>query len=244
MTTRGISASEVPRELVDAAKALAKGDVSQLPRKRNESDVARKRARTGTSFEQMMDHTHRILELRHAAKLWEHNPKFKRIKKKHEPGSEWIPLKGGGPIDRTGHVFVTVDPLDNHEEKWGWIPYTNARARCIPVAFDLKVISESHATYHHTHEQKHQLFDLRDAADAGVFAFLLVHSSKAQRVFLLPIRNHFTELVGMRGVQLFESVRVPGAAVGGWRIDPLVPSITETPGIGWDWTPLLKYAAP
>lgn len=200
--------------------------------KRDESAIGRKRRKTGGDFEADLNMTHRQYELLKWGKIWPHDPPFVRFDDK------WHPKKGGGPVDRTGHVrvrfFQTEPSFRDDTDNWKG----DKDGEVIPIAFDAKVQDATRATYQHKKEQQHQLHTLRDAAAAGVFAFLLIYAPQVERLFALPILNHFDDLISRRGVVLFKYDRVG-------ECFPLVPSIERgSSSLIWDWIPLLKWCEP
>jgi len=203
---------------------------------RDEHAIARKRGHSGKLFESSLALTHRQYEMLRWGKLWPHSPPFVRIK------GEWLPKKGGGPVDYTGHVCVGRHFGD------GAVTVTGCRtdfpgAQFVPVAFDAKVGDTKSAVYHHEQKRQHQLHTLRDASAAGVVAFLLVLAPQLDpphgRLFAIDVAAHFRDLI-TSGVRLFDPV--PRGRTG----EPflLLPSIgiRATREIAeWDWIPLLGW---
>jgi hypothetical protein len=205
------------------------------------SDAARKRGKTGRDFEAELDMTHRAYEFAHFGKIWPHSPPFVFARKK------WIPRAGGGPVDRTGHVCLEI--VGGLAWRGCSIFDETKQRRVVPVAFDVKVLGLEHATYQHEKPRQHQLHQLREAAQAGQGAFLLVQAPKVNRVFMIPIQNHMSDLLSGHGVQLYETRRPErrtkgGAVIESAVIEPLLPSIERSHPFGWDWIPLLKWAQP
>jgi hypothetical protein len=102
--------------------------------------------------------------------------------------------------------------------------------------------------YEHDVALQHQLHSLRDAAVHGEAAFLLVldrgtvHPGEPERVYAIPILNHFDELL-RDGVQLFEMQGGRGRGTLRERFS-LLPSITRTDAVGWDWLKLVPDCLP
>jgi hypothetical protein len=248
---------ELARVPQQAERIAAVRKRAGVGRPRDEAAIARKRGKTGGDFEADLNMLHRQYEGLKWGYIWPHSPPFVRVK------NEWRPKAGGGPVDRTGHVIVRVErssiagdvgweevqdfhgvnPLDP-----SWIDV--AEFRTVPVAFDAKVLDEKSSRYRHDPKKQHQLHQLRDAARAGVFAFLLVFARQIDRVFTIPIENYFSDLIRGRGVELFEwrtDRGVPGGASHPREAFPLLPSVARnaTRGVhGFDWIPLLPWCEP
>lgn len=210
---------------------------------RDHTAVARKRQATGTGFESELTLSHSQYEYAKNAKLWHHRPEAVRKK------DGWIPAHG--KVDYTGHACIITEPDSGkfgRGDGWRWrkcsIRDPHKAKRVIPIAFDAKVLGVKHLTYQHNQEQQHQLHSLKEAASAGVFAFLLVHSLECDRVFLIPIETHFVDLLSGRGVELFETRSRAEALPAGQKYFPLLPSIERNAPLIWDWIPLLQWAEP
>lgn len=213
---------------------------------RDRAAEGRLRKITGRDFENELDTQHQAYEYSHWGKIRRNHAPTKIITRRNDPTKSKTRITTGvAHVDRTG--WVSVRPYQDatcgaHEWRWRGDPWTNTGNRIVPVAFDAKVMSAGHASYVHETSKQHQLHDLRDAANAGEWAFLLVLVRSVERVFAIPIANHFSELIG-RSVKLYERERDHGAP----QIFPLLPSTTRT-GTGltqtWDWIPLLGYFGP
>lgn len=198
------------------------------------SKAARQRGITGAGFESVLTVTHRYYEFRKIGRIRKQYPPFVKTK------TGWQPRAGGAGVDYAGHVNVITKIVPMDYEFIG-APLGTRDSFLILVAFDAKVQDVEHSTYKHDPKKQHQLIDLRDEADAGVSAFLLIYAPKVIRVFMLPIRNHFDDLLSGRGVKLYE------LAPDRRTVLPLVPSIAPPaqaagfPISSYDWIPLLKW---
>lgn len=198
-----------------------------------------KRADTGAGFEAELSLIHRAYEFQRAGRLRKQHVPFKFIK------GQWQPVGAAG-VDFVGHVVlrdfeahvsgVSIRRLETCRRLY-------PSAHVYPVAFDAKVLGREHATYHHEKKMQHQLHALRDEAATGVYAFLLIYAPQIERVFMLPIENHFEALL-TRGVKLWERhARLNGPDA--LDVNPLAPSMARPtdgafPGL-WDWAPLLQW---
>lgn len=184
---------------------------------------ARKRLVTGRDFEADVDFTIAEYEMRGWGKIRRNHVPTKFIKNQRT-------AIGGAHVDRTGWLRVEYTV----EGRWRG---SKSGLVVAPLAFDAKVLSEGHATYHHEVKKQHQLHDLKAAAEAGEFAFLLIYARDAEAVFVVPILPHFSALLSPRGVKLWE-----------WFEEhrrPLLPSIPKKAGsIGCDFLPLLPHCDP
>jgi len=238
-------------------------DVNEAAQVRN-SRASRKRADTGAGLENMLAMMHRFYEYHRIGRLHKQNPPFKRGAK------GWFPVGAAG-VDYVGHVCARVvrdqrardqqeldDLTDPTRIEGVAMDARDSARRVYPIAFDAKVLKADHSTYKHDVALQHQLLDLRDEARAGVSAFLLIHAPKVERVFILPIANHFDDLLSGRGVTLYETVAFSAGASRRGEIFPLVPSVGRlharepmlaSPGAPsipgelalYDWIPLLKW---
>lgn len=217
------------------------------PRARATSASSRQRLKTGVDFESDLDFTHAE---------WRHR-KYGIIRKNHLPskiigrdenGARMV-RTGAADCDRSGWVSISKHFVGTDDEIWRPM---SVRARpldqlagvgpiIIPVAIEAKVQKAQHSTYVHERDRYHQLHSLKAAAEDGEFAFLLVFAPAVERVFALPILNHFNDLIIGRGVTLWEKRRW----LDGFVVDPLVPSVTKKVGsIGCDWLPILPHCEP
>jgi hypothetical protein len=199
---------------------------------RDEHAISQKRKHTGRAFEADLAMTHQQYAFAKWGKLWPHAPPFVRIK------GEWMPKRGGGPVDYTGHV--TVARLG---EKLVGAKLDEPGARVLPVAFDAKVQDAKSAVYHHELKQQHQVHALCEASTTGAVAFLLVLVPQLDpphgRLIAIDVAAHRRDLLSNHGVRMYEPRRDA-------RADPflLLPSVAlgATRAIaGWDWIPLLDW---
>lgn len=214
------------------------------------SESSRLRATTGINFEHDLDITHAEWRFR----------KYGIIRKNYLPSKivgkddRGVRLVRTGPadIDRSGWVSISKHFVGTDDEVWRPISRYAAPLDqlagvgpiILPVAIEAKVQKADHATYVHEPDRIHQLQTLKAAADDGEYAFLLVYAPAVERVFAIPILNHFNELISGRGVTLWEKRRW-AAAPGGFITEPLLPSIPKRVGsIGCDWLPLLPHCEP
>lgn len=186
---------------------------------------AQKRVKTGRDFEAELDITHAGYEFR----------KWGKIRRNYVPtrmvGKGKRVAAGPAHVDRTGWVCVAFNGRADVGTEWH-----HDGGRILPVAFDAKVNGESGRIgwYQHDKELQHQLHDLKDAADAGEYAFLLVLERRIGRVFAISIQPYYTALF-QHGVQLYSDEPYV----------PFLPSITKrNEELGWDWIPLLAHCAP
>lgn len=230
-----------PEEQERIGKLFDAADAGMAARVRR-SIGGRTRLDTGADFEGELDQAHTQFEFR----------KWGRIRRNHIPTKVITDRKnGGGPrrivvsgadVDRSGWVSVECFEEATIFNKAGWhgVPYS-ARGQyhqIIPVSFDAKVLPEAAATYQHAKDLQHQLHSLRDAANAGEYAFLLILCRRLELVFAIPIQKHFDALVSGRGVKVYERL-------DGGRIGTLLPHVRRDPLIvGWNWIPLLQHCAP
>lgn len=200
------------------------------------ASAQRKRRKTGDDFEAELDVYHAYLEF----------SKFGKIRR------NWVPTKVVGAPRRGVQQRVVVGPA--HVDRTGWVrvhrphgvggflPGAGPNAQVIPVAFDAKVIGEKtrRGWYSHDPKLQHQLHDLKAAAEAGEYAFLLVLDRSVERAFAIPIQEHLTALLSGEGVQLYER----GASDAAFA--PLLPSISKCGGEirWWAWMGLLELCAP
>lgn len=209
---------------------------------------ARSRVQTGRDFEAELDMVHAQYEFLKWGKI-RRNYVPTRIVSGKEPGHKRRVSAGVAHVDRTGWVRVESDPVDatiwRGAKPLSSLGHSVATTHVVPVAFDAKVLKDDRVAYRHEVEQQHQLHDLKEAAEAGEYAFLLILARQVDRVFALPILPWFSLLLSGRGVALYERrVHEPDSRED---IVPLVPSVTRAssgPVAGWDWIPLLRDCAP
>lgn len=203
-------------------------------KKAKRSQAARTRLDTGADFEGSVDMLHAQYEFRRWGRMRRNNPQVKWIKGKPR-------VVGAADVDRSGWLRVHVHWDPKREANiWKGCDGVSANGEIIPTAFDSKVLQMGAATYQHDRELQHQLHSLRDAANAGEYAFLLVLARQVGVVFALPIQKHFDALISGRGVKLFERLREDSPAGG--RIATTIPHVAYGPE--WSYIPLLQHCAP
>ena len=191
--------------------------------------AGQKRQKTGKDFESEIDVTCAAYEFRKQGKIRRNYVPTRMVGKGKRVAA------GPAHVDRTGWVSVY-----QWHNGWHGAEYFAIGSAIIPLAFDCKV--HNHAAqrsgwYRHDRDLQHQLHDLKAAADAGEYAFLLILSPKLGRLFAVPILPHYQALLKPDvGVQLYDHDRDDV---------PLLPSITKRGAeIGWDFIPLLQHCAP
>lgn len=200
------------------------------------AERGQKRARTGAAFQQQLRGTHENYLNRRWGFVLEQHPPFVRTK------DGWTP-RGHGHCDYAGHVNLIpwVHPPGHPNARAAGL---SAEGAPVPVYFDAKVLGREHASYTHLQRDQHQLIGLRAALRGGGYAFLLVLAPQVERVFMIGIAEHFTELMRGSGVTLWEWQRpLPnGALIDSARVlFPLLPSCEWSAAIGWHWAPLLRF---
>lgn len=190
---------------------------------------------SGQSFQAELDTTHSSLLTRRYGAIYRHAKETVGAPPSGpgKPGSLRF-KKGGNPVDYTGHLNYRWTPGYANGVGAGWVPCTPSGPACIrvPIAFDAK--RESTALTYHSREadQKRQLLDLRDAAAAGAWAFLLVHVVAVRAVFVIHRPEYFDTLLGGGSVRLVESKSrqhlLPSAQwanMDGWPYPAILPGI-------------------
>lgn len=209
--------------------------------KKSEKAIARaaagaKRALTGKDFEGELDQLHAWYEFRHFGKVRRnHIPTF--VGGRDRRGLIRRAMKGGADVDRSGWVRVRYTPVGSCE------PYPDESrpeiGHVVPIALEAKVLGERTRAgfYFHDTALQHQLHALRDAANAGESAFLLILARDVETAFGVPILPNFDALVSGAGVQLFYRL--------GPEVRSCVPSVQRARATNfWDWIPMLHQLAP
>jgi penicillin-binding protein-related factor A (putative recombinase) len=192
---------------------------------RDETAIGRTRIHTGRAFEAELDLAHRYYELMKWGKIRRHFVPTRFVKGARQAA-------GVAHVDRSG--WVRVQQLSPTARYVGSYP----AGEVIPVAFDAKVLAIGETTYRHPKTLQHQLLDLKAAAEAGEYAFLLIQDREHECLYALPILEHFTALLDPRR----------GVALRNRYPRPMVPMVYKRLGggstPGWDWIPLLHHCAP
>lgn len=208
-----------------APAATEKGDRSR---------AGQKRAHTGKDFEGELDQLHAWYEVRRFGKIRRnHIPTF--VGGRDRRGIVRRAMKGGADVDRSGWVRV----LDNDTTPLRGAAGSDHPWRIIPVAIEAKVLGERTRAgfYFHDTALQHQLHALRDAANAGESAFLLILARDVETAFGVPILPNFDALLSGAGVQLFYRL--------GPEVRSCVPSVQRSRATNfWDWIPMLHQLAP
>lgn len=239
------------QELVKAkleGRAPRKVSQEAIVAQQNRRAGAQKRRLTGDNFEAEIDVTCAAYEFRKWGKIRRNYIPTKVVGRDQKFGTKRV-AAGPAHVDRTGwsrvqlvcaacsHPLCLCQP-SREPTVWAGATPHQTWGRIIPIAFECKVMDESQRRgwYFHDKDLQHQLHDLKAAAEAGEYAFLLVLSRKVGRVFAIPIQEHYTALLSGQGVQLYDHDN---------EDIPLFPSITKrAQEIGWDWIPLLQHCAP
>lgn len=214
------------------------------PKKAARSAAAKQRKKTGDDFEAELDVQHSYYEHMKYGKIRRNYVPTKVVGAPKRGVSQRVVL-GPAHVDRTGWVSVAKG-TDDTGRFFVPVPWHAPTSQRITVAFDAKVLGErtKRGWYFHDVELQHQLHDLKAAAEAGEYAFLLVLDRAANRVFGIQIQEHLTALLSGRGVQLYDTAPATGIRA----LQPLhffLPSIEKRgQEVGWDWIPLLSHCAP
>jgi hypothetical protein len=182
---------------------------------------------SGQSFQAELDTTHGTLLTRRQGAIYRHAKETVGVPgTKDKPGS--LRFKAGGnPVDYTGHLNYRWD-------RSRWVLCTTSDPGCIrmPVAFDAKREGSRLVYNSREAEQKRQLLDLRDAAAAGAWAFLLVHVVAVRAAFIIHRPEYFQTLLSGHTVRLVESASrthllpsVPWANMDGWQYAQALPEL-------------------
>ncbi len=179
------------------------------------------RFQSGESFQKELDTTHQSLMTRRLGAIYRHARETVGAppKEKGQPGSMRF-KNGGNPVDYTGHV--------NYGAFDGKPCAPGPDVIRMPVVFDAKREGSALSYHSRTPSQKRQLLDLREAADAGAWSFLLVHCVAVQLVFVIHRPEYFSTLLSGKGIQLVEKS----------SRQPLLPAVSWG-AYGWPWYAVL-----
>lgn len=191
---------------------------------------------SGQSFQAELDTTHATLLTRRQAAIYRHAKETVGVPgSKDKPGS--LRFKAGGnPVDYTGHVNYRWTPGYANGVGAGWELCRPDAPGCIrvPIAFDAKRESKHLAYTSREAEQKRQLMDLRDAAAAGAWAFLLVHCVAVRAAFIIHRPEYFQTLISGHQVRLVDSKSrthllpsVTWANMDGWQYAKALPALFD-----------------
>lgn len=184
--------------------------------------------RSGETFQHELDVTHQSLLTRRHGAIYRHAKETVGA----PPGGPGKTgtlrfKKGGNPVDYTGHINYSY--LNGH-----WLVSAAGKPGVVaqPIAFDAK--RESTALTYHSREadQKRQLMDLREASEAGAWAFLLVHCVAVESVFIIHRPEYLATLLAGGTVRLVESKSrtkllpfVGWSMATGWGYPALLPAL-------------------
>lgn len=163
--------------------------------------AAKRRQASGRRFEEALEHMHASYQARKLGKMVPHYPRTVQTPRGR------VFAKGGAPVDYSGVIFV---------------PDAGRYA----VAFDAKVMDETHAYYRHPPAQQHQILQLLDFFHAGALAFLLFEERDYGRVLLLYGEKALTLLLQGKPVRLRRD---------GDDGDPIWPVTERRLFVNYDW---------
>jgi hypothetical protein len=193
--------------------------------------------RSGQSFQAELDTTHASLLTRRYGAIYRHAKETVGAPPTRTNPQGTLRFKqGGNPVDYTGHLnyrpMQKRGPEGGLVTTWQLCAPTDPGCVRVPIAFDAKRESSRLVYNSREPEQKRQLIDLRDAAAAGAWAFLLVHVVAVGAAFIIHRPEYFQTLLAGHQVRLVDAQSrtkllpsVPWANMEGWTYPQALPGL-------------------